>query len=300
MFNNPIPGLARWVESETLYSGKYYTRLLVSSAQTNVDAIISPKGSGAFSLQQADGTATGGETRGLYAVDLSLGRANPQAVASGYHALNNGFNGKANNDHTVNLAYYGVASGIRAFNAGASGYSTGLSSFNTASGGTSSGDYSFNSGYRCSSIMYGESTHGSGYFTTSGDAQRRELIVRANTTDTTPVNLTSDGSISGTLNQLVLQNNQSVTAQVLVVAKKSGTTASTAHFRLTVCASRGTSAGTIVLHTTPVIETLWNPDSAVIAVTADTSNGAITFTITTPAGNWHTVADVFAISTIFA
>jgi hypothetical protein len=105
---------------------------------------------------------------------------------------------------------------------------------------------------------------------------------------------------AGTLNQLALKNNQSITAQVLVVAKKTGTTASTAHFRVTVCASRGTTAASTVLHTAAVVETLWNPDNASIAATADTTNGAITFTVTTPAGNWRTVVDVFAVSTIYA
>jgi len=307
-------GLTYWTESETLYFGKYYTRLLATSAQTNADAIISPKGTGGFSLQKADGTVTSGNARGLYSVDLSLQRTAASQVASGDYSINGSYSGTASGNQSVNFGYSGIASGqasvnfgfmglssqVSAINLAERGTSSGISSVNLGYGGIASGTTAVNTGYEGYAFCFGECTHSSGKFTTVGDAQRRELILRANTTSATPVNLTADQGVIGTLNQLILQNNQSVTAQVLVVAKKSGTTASTAHFRLTVCASRGTSAATTVLHINPVVETLWNPDNASIAVTADTANGGITFTVTTPTGNWHTVADIFAISTIYA
>jgi hypothetical protein len=151
--------------------------------------------------------------------------------------------------------------------------------------------------------MYGEYAHASGTFNAAGDAQRREMVLRGATSDDAPKVLkvlTADqGLTGGTLNQLILQNNQSVTAQILVTCKKTATTASTAHFKLTVSASRGTSAATMVVHNV-VTETFHNPDGVVITSTADTTNGGVTLTVTTPAGNWRTVADVFAVSTIYA
>jgi len=297
---NPSGGLTNWMESETLYSGKYYTRFIPASTQTNKDAVVSPLGTGGFSLQQPDGTAAGGNARGAKAKDFGLIRSAFAQVASGTGAINLSDYGTSSGNYSFNSATNGVANNAYATNGMAYGIASGIGAVNFCYDGTASGNYSFASGNGVVAICFSEKAHGSGYFTNAGDAQRRELVIRANTTSATPVTLTADGNVIGTQNQLILQNNQSLTVQVLVVAKKSGTTASTSHFRLTVCASRGASAATTVLHTAPVIETLWNPDGAVIAATVDTTNGGITFTVTTPAGNWHTVADVFAISTIFA
>jgi len=293
-------GLTNWIESNASYSSKFSVILTPSSAETNVNVVIKPKGTGGFAMQEADGTTVGGNTRGSYSVDFGMSRGSATNVASGTAAINFSTSGTASGNYSVNCGTNGSATSASAFNGATFGLASGTASVNFGYSGTASGSYSFNSGFGCLATLFGENTHGSGFFTDIGDAQRRELVLRANTTSATPVNLTSDSSAIGAANQLILKNNQSITAQVLVVAKKSGTTSSTAHFKLTVCASRGTTAASTVLHIAPVVETLWNPDGVVIATTVDTTNGAITFTVTTPAGNWHTVADVFAISTIFA
>jgi hypothetical protein len=325
---NPAGGLTKWVESETLYSGKYYTKFAPTSTQTNKNVVASPLGTGGFSLQQADGTTAGGNARGDYSVDLQLARDSAVQVASGSYSFAQGLSCTASGFYSFVQGNSCTASGSYSFAHGisctASGsYSLAQGTSCTASGSvtlaqgngcvassaysvaqgnncTASGSYALAQGNGCYTFIIGEKGIASGSFNVQGDAQRSELIIRANTTSATPVILTADQSAAGTTNQLVLRNDQSITAQVLVVAKKSGTTASTAHFKLTVCASRGANAASTVLHIEPVVETLWNPDGASIATTADTTNGGITFTVTTPAGNWHTVADVFAISTIYA
>ena len=277
-------GLTNWTESVTLYSSKYYTRLAVTSAQANVDAVISPKGQGGFSLQQADGTAAGGNARGLYAIDLSLVRDSASQVANGDFAFNAGYGGTASGDYSWNTGKNGTVAGTHSWNCGVSGRAVTIYAVNTGAFGYAA--------------MVGENTHASGGFIQVGDAQRRELVLRALTTNTTPKVLTADADPPGTLNQLIVYNNQSVTAQVLVVAKKTGTTTS-AHFILKVAATRGTSAATTIVHSVTT-ETLPNPDNVVITATADTTLGSVTLTVTTPGGNWYTVADVFAISVINA
>jgi len=258
---NPSVGLTKWVESETLYSGKYYTRFTPASTQTNVDAVVTPKGTGGFSLQQADGTNTGGDARGNRSVDLTLGRSLATQVASGTYSFAQGYSCTASGAYSFAYGFYSVASG--AYSSAQGDNSTASGAYSSAQGGrciasgisasakgddcTASGNYSLAQGRQCITAILGENSWASGRFSITGDAQRSELILRANTTSATPVNLTANGSAISTLNQLILQNNQSVTAQVLIVAKKSGTTASTAHFRLTVCASRGTSAATNTL-----------------------------------------------------
>lgn len=49
----------------------------------DIDVVIAPKGGGSFSLQVADGTAAGGNKRGVNAVDTQMLRATADKVASG-------------------------------------------------------------------------------------------------------------------------------------------------------------------------------------------------------------------------
>ncbi len=61
--------------------------LLASGGTTHQDAVFSPIGNGAFQLQLADSTATGGNKRGTNAVDLQLERSAAADVASGDYAF---------------------------------------------------------------------------------------------------------------------------------------------------------------------------------------------------------------------
>ena len=54
--------LTVWTESGGTYSGDAFTKLTPLSG-TNVGAVIQPKGTGAFQLQESDGTVAGGNMR---------------------------------------------------------------------------------------------------------------------------------------------------------------------------------------------------------------------------------------------
>ena len=56
-------------------------------ATANIDVAIVPKGDGSFSLSVPDGTTTGGNKRGVYAVDLQLSRSNADNVAAGRYSF---------------------------------------------------------------------------------------------------------------------------------------------------------------------------------------------------------------------
>lgn len=56
--------------------------LTVTNGSTNTFACLNPNGTGAFQAQIADSTATGGNTRGIYAVDLQMVRSAATQVAS--------------------------------------------------------------------------------------------------------------------------------------------------------------------------------------------------------------------------
>jgi hypothetical protein len=61
--------------------------LTVTNGSTNTFACLAPNGSGAFQAQIADSTATGGNARGTYSVDLQMSRTDASQVASGGSAI---------------------------------------------------------------------------------------------------------------------------------------------------------------------------------------------------------------------
>lgn len=80
-------GLMYWVESAGVFASKTWSRFTPKTTETNADAIISPKGSGALIVQIPDGAASGGNARGLYALDFQRSRTNATQVASGTRSL---------------------------------------------------------------------------------------------------------------------------------------------------------------------------------------------------------------------
>lgn len=74
-----------------------------SRSEATVDMVVSPKGSGAILAQVPDNTATGGNKRGQYAVDLQMLRQSPTQVASGQYAVALGYRNTANGLSSVTL-----------------------------------------------------------------------------------------------------------------------------------------------------------------------------------------------------
>ena len=125
--------------------------------ETNIDIALSPKGNGAITAQVADGTVTGGNKRGQYAVDLQMGRfINAAAVASGqYSAIPGGYSNTASGICSTAIGAYTIASG---------NYSTAISN-----GVLASGDYSFAAGEITTasgqgSTSFGKNTLASGVY----------------------------------------------------------------------------------------------------------------------------------------
>jgi hypothetical protein len=80
----------RFAIQSATYSGGKYTQLAVESAGTgaaNQNLVLSVRNAGAIMLQIPDGTASGGNARGQYAIDFSMGRTNAINVASGDYSF---------------------------------------------------------------------------------------------------------------------------------------------------------------------------------------------------------------------
>lgn len=99
------------------------SRILVTSSGANADFVLTSKGTGSILAQLADNAATGGNKRGINAVDLQMARSLATQVASGQNsALVGGasntasgtrsgvFSGNANNVSSTNGAIVGGSS----------------------------------------------------------------------------------------------------------------------------------------------------------------------------------------------
>ncbi len=122
------------------------------------NAIVSPQNGGSFALQVADGTTTGGNERGQYAVDLQMERTSPTQVASGEYSSVQGFGNTATNVYSDARGFQTTASGMAA---SASGFcNDSLTDLINANGtGSSASGYVLNSGV----IVSGDGSLAAGY-----------------------------------------------------------------------------------------------------------------------------------------
>jgi uncharacterized protein (TIGR02145 family) len=150
-----------FTQSNYLFNTKYGVKLLArNDAQTNVDFVISPKGSGGILAQQPDGTATGGNIRGLRAVDLQMLRNSVTMVASGDYSTTIGSYNTASSTNSTAIGYANTASStsstaIGNVNVASGQYSTAIGYANTASG-----DKSVASGISNNAQSFGETVLG--------------------------------------------------------------------------------------------------------------------------------------------
>ncbi len=205
--------LGLWSEAYTTSTATTGS-LSATSPATNINAAIVPKGTGAFILAIPDGSSTGGNARGARAVDLQTERNSASHVASG---ANSGiFAGRRNIASGTYATVLGgntnVASAEGACSVGgqlstASGlYSANVcGSGNTASGtgsatiggstNTASTNYSATTGgAEAVASLYSQRAHAAGKFTSNGDAQQSELVMRRRITGTGQAELFLDGA----------------------------------------------------------------------------------------------------------
>jgi len=181
--------LAYWTESFSSSAPNTPTvvsKLIPVAPDTNIDAVISPKGSGALLANQSDSASTGGNKRGTYSVDLQLYRTAASQVASGAYAtipggqrntvsgdysFASGFNNNVSNYGSGALGESNVVSGYDCFAFGESHTVTNSYSAVFGRQNNASAAYTNAFGYYASSTMLGQETRASGRFSTQGDAQ---------------------------------------------------------------------------------------------------------------------------------
>lgn len=168
--------------------------------------------------------------------------------------------------HTVSGSYAGAFAG------------TG----NTADGSNSTaigGYYGTTNGVQNKAIFPGDSL---GTFGGKGFLQVGLLCLAVQTTDATATALRSNVSSAGTTNQLVLQNNSAIYFKGECIAAVTGA-GDTKGWYIEGVIKRGANAASTVLVGTPSVTSLYADAGATtwsIAITADTTNGALRVTVT--------------------
>lgn len=138
--------------------------------------------------------------------------------------------------------------------------------------------------------------YATGMNTTQGDAQIGKYVMRIKTTTATPIAITTDGGAAGTSNQVALPNNASYSFSGRVTARNTST-GDSASYQFSGLIKQGASAATTALVAAVTVTTVaadTGASSWVVAVTADTTNGALLVTVTGAASTniaWVGVVD---------
>ena len=259
--------------------------LTATDAATNVDLVLSPKGTGAIMARVPNGTSSGGDKRGAQAIDFSRGGSFSNRVASGYRsAILSGYNLQAAGNYSI--AVGGVShfvTGDFAVVLGGDG-NTVAGAYGVAWGkdNTASGDHS---------VAIGENAHtrgirgglarSAGKFSINGDAQTTSWVLRRQSTSATPVGLSAGNAASSLSSVPVLPGNSAFKFRGIVIAKQ--TTGDVKSWDISGTIKRGTTAADTALVGTPaVVSTDADVGAAAwtVAVTANTTLGSLEITAT--------------------
>lgn len=273
------------------------SQLLVTASSTNADFAITPKGTGAILAQLPDSTATGGNKRGEYAVDLQMLRSSASQVASGANSFVAGGNNTASGTNSVAVGSSNTASGTASVATGVSGTASG--DYSTIAGrfGLASGYSSFGVGVQCYATGRGSMALGNygkayidgqvamganGYMMGgSGGAQTSVVTLASVTTDATPVVLNAEYYNTTSTSYAAVENNKAIHFIVKIIARNSSTGDVATFMRDGVI--KNTSGTTALVGTIGTIGTDRSDvsmSSCVIAITADNTNDRLQVEVT--------------------
>lgn len=278
---------------------------IISAADADIALVA--KGAGATLAQVPDGARTGGSRRGARATDWQKSRTSADMVASGADSV---IAGGASNAASGSFAFVGGgetnSANTNPYIVVCGGQSNAATGYNASiCGGTSnaaSGSYS--------SILGGVAHQGSGAYSSipggrqgttrgingyfvvpacnipisnaSGVSQAGLLILGRQTTSATSAVLASTSSAASANNQIALPSNSAYSFSGEVIA---GVTSGgdTARWTIDGAIKRGDTAASTAMVGTPTVTRTHNDAGAAgwtVAVTADTTNGAIAVTVT--------------------
>jgi hypothetical protein len=227
------------ITAATLLTGHAVQALVRVSnvaSDTNSALVVSPKGGGAFVLgPQPDASSSGGNARGVSAVELQMVRTSATAVASGERAfIGGGANNTGSGQDSVCCGGTGntasgflagifsgrnnVANNDRSMAAGDGNTSSNTDSFAVGANNTASAVQSVAIGTRAVADRQRLLAHSSGFFAANGDAQRIRAVLRCATTTNAAVEMALDGGTT----YLTIPSGKVMYGEIYVVGVRAG------------------------------------------------------------------------------
>ncbi len=272
---------ANAVDLQILSSGKNSATQVASGERS---AILGGSNNTASNFYAVVG---GGETNTASGNVSTVGGGSTNAASGGQSTVAGGESNTASgSDSTVGGGDGNTASGGQSTIGGGDGNiaSGGQSTVGGGDSNTASGQFSWIPGGQTADTqgITGKGAVAAGAFAAAGDAQLGVVPLRIQTTDATPTALTSDAGAAGTTNQVVLPNNSTFGFHGHVVGRVP-TTGTSSYWEFKGLIEQGADAASTVLAAS-VTPSLIAQDAGAsgwsIAVTADTTNGALQVTVT--------------------
>ena len=263
-------------------TGSVIVPIVAAASSGNVNLILAPIGTGAIQAQIADNTATGGNARGQYAVDLQRIRTAATQVASGNYSFAAGQNNTASGNYSFAAGEANTASGSWACALGVGNSATANASFAAGAENAANVLQSTALGNRALTRIQSQFAVGARIFEPgAGKCQYNIFPIGTTTTNATPTVLATQGGV-----QITLQNNSAMRFNILVIATVTGG-GNTSGWDLRGVIKRGANEASTALVGT-VTTTLVGQDAGAsgwaIAAVANTTNGGLTITATGQAG----------------
>lgn len=253
--------------------------LTATNGSSNVDVAIVPKGTGALLTAVPNGSSTGGNKRGNYAVDLqSLRTVNTQVASGSYSVILGGRYNTASNQHAVAAGLSSTASGESSIAIGDSTIASALSSTAFGSSTEASGNYSTALGrYSSTQGLLGTLAFASGRFSANGDAQTARYVIMRATTDATATELSCGGSTPGSTTRVVLTNSSAYAFRGQAVARSSDGDTKTWQFSGSIERGANAAATALIGSVTSSSQEETGASTWALTIDADTTNGSLRF-----------------------
>lgn len=272
-----------------------------TNAATNVDAATVAKGNGATLAQVPDATTTGGNKRGNFATDFQKNRSAATQVAKGdYSVISGGRNNTAlgnesaigggiGNAQNQQRGFIGAGSantgGDTTFIGGGLGNDTASAQYGAISGGqgnqlTGAGSWIPGGIQATDRGVRGTGAWSAGQFSVNGDAQVQEFVLRSDTTNATPEEMTTTNAAAATTNTVNLPNNSAYDVQGRIVARDSSGNAQTWIIDAMIVRGANAASTTLTGGGTPTAKFTQGTFTGTVALSANTTTGGLAVTVT--------------------
>lgn len=288
-------------------SGVNATNNVSSISFSNASVATSPKGSGFISLRIPDGSASNGDSRGQYAVDLSMTRSSASNVASGNYSVAIGNDVKAAGNYSVAIgdgaktsSPYSVSFGNCDIGSGAD-YSTSVSSNGWTASGSNNQYSTWIGGFfpgRYNTTGYGSNNGSSratdgvfvnpsgtplsrGGITTNTGARTANYILAVDTSDATPTIMYTNNANADGQGVMYLETSSVNFFKLLVICGVKTGGGDCYHWLYRGAIKRASDGTTTIFGTPTVISSGGSSGFAPsISILADNTNGALQIQVT--------------------